>query len=104
MTLLERIKDAYEKIGYKPVRRSYVNHEAKVCCPLAAISLKELGRDIFVYPHSLSRMGKILNHDMNWVWGFIKGFDGYSEYDLISEDDKDGYNSGKEIGKALFGE
>lgn len=97
---LERVTEAYEKIGYKPIARKWLIESRKECCPLTAISIAERGIKV----DNLTEVTCTTQLSPEYVTGFIQGFDVSSASGLPfyqRELYNLGYSDGKKIREAL---
>ena len=106
MTLNEKIKMVYKKTKFIPINHAYakVGEDKKVyCCALSALYLYELKFNHTRLPViSEGILAKSLKLDIEFVSGFIDGFDKISNRSLKLHRLSSRYMAGHRNGKELY--
>lgn len=100
---ISNLDEIYKELGYKPCRKAWIKTYTKSneCCGLSALMLKETSNfPSFVDGNSdFKEIAKYVSEKLNvtieYITGFIHGFDKLSEYG-DSEEYKVGHQDGKE--------
>ena len=94
--LIDKIRKAYSKTGFKPVRKLTWDGMEKTACPLAILVYANNTNEPQIYfSHLIEKFGR------DYANGFVDGFDEYDNSACFLHNQREKYQRGKEDGVAV---
>ena len=113
---IDQIRQAYQKLDYKPFKGQWICNDERLCCPMTALVCVQHTDFVemmveeqvhYSYDHTCNTVAQLLSIDLSTVVSFACGFDGslgsaITEFENAVLIDIEIYEYGKMIAEAIL--